>query len=401
MATQLDKGYYFLNNKFNSILITSDSDTLEPRKTKLSVPIILYCYGQAFTAHYICYSITANQAFVWFEDSAGKQISGCTQLADGSFRMFTVVIEVQMPLPFADLVLDAFFAQWPYTFLGESRPDIAYGQWQFPDASFDPPVLSAFSQWAPVSFFLNNGEKFIGIKGDRSTFEQGKSIVQYVQEDETPITVFDGVSWTDPKYQTIWLSEIITEDAAGPRGPDLILKWILWYNQAEYIDSPTYSIVIDPLPHGLIALELNETQATQYRQIQITPQLETNYALTSLTYRYGNNAPKAIDLSADTYEFIMPNKKVFLTAETTIINPYQGFAVATMFGQRLKSAGNYPLIRAQDVEMKDGTRLHDFNPLPPVGEEGMVLKVENGKWAAGWTIRAERDDEDSAILNIF
>lgn len=83
------------------------------------------------------------------------------------------------------------------------------------------------------------------------------------------------------------------------------------------------------------------------------------------------------------------------------ITPYEGFKFQTSLAAGLRPAGDFPLMRAKDVVMPDGTRLHDFNPLPPAGEEGMVLKVENGKWAAGWTIRAERDDEDSATLNIF
>lgn len=63
----------------------------------------------------------------------------------------------------------------------------------------------------------------------------------------------------------------------------------------------------------------------------------------------------------------------------------------------------FPLMRAQDVLMDDGTRLNNFKPLPEVTEEnnGQVLKVINGAWGVGLTIQAEVDSENSAQLNIF
>lgn len=441
----LNKGYYFLNKRLNDIVIDALVTSAETVKTKLATPIILYLRGRQYTANFVCYANTDGTVTVWFEDSEETKINDVTLLSSG-FRMNTLAIEVVEALTFADLVLSEFFTEWPYTFQGEAMPNIPYGQWQFTASVFTNPPLGTFSEWTPVAFFLNNGEKFIGIQG------KFNDTIYYLQEDETAVLVFDGTSWVDTKYQTFWLSEIFTTriSAYNPVAPDIVLSWILWYNQAEYIDSTAYSITINQLPIGLTSLTLNVTRATPYRLIQITPQLETNYTLTSLTYNYGENTYETTYVDDGTYEFIMPNEAVSLVAEVALdetepdpdpeepgtgggtdpepepeepgggggdnpgtgesggndddnedTKPYQGFAVATMFGQRLKSAGNYPLIRAQDVEMKDGTRLHDFNPLPPVGEEGMVLKVENGKWAAGWTIRAERDDEDSAILNIF
>jgi hypothetical protein len=87
------------------------------------------------------------------------------------------------------------------------------------------------------------------------------------------------------------------------------------------------------------------------------------------------------------------------------ITPYEGLKFQTSLAQGLRSAGDFPLLRARDVVMPDGTRLEDFKPtgLPSVDNtnNGKVLMVKDGKWDLGETIRAEVDSQTPTILNIF